>query len=240
MFPLHSGRQAVPHSREPSAICSCESDNARDGKAEFFCLKKQSACGCLEPKEVNYPGCFGAVLDLNVSLFFKEPAPVSGKTHLRGLEVLQRGRTTWKQQGRPGVQCLQDAESIRSRTEPIFLIVTGRKMNLSARVVFGKGHLAPKHLSFSFPQTDSQRKGSRSAGGKKGMFSFSLRCRLGIIKGRTKGKGDVHVVEQVVFPFNIVLDFFSNCMYQQDLKQMYVWFFFFLSVKPICACCLGN
>ncbi|XP_041859909.1 glutamate receptor-interacting protein 2a isoform X2 [Melanotaenia boesemani] len=62
-------------------------------------------------------------------------------------------------------------------------------MNMSARVVFGKGHLTPKQLSFAFPQTDSLRKGSRSAGGKRRMFSFSLRCRLGIIRGRTKDEG---------------------------------------------------
>lgn len=31
-FPLHSGRQAVPHSPEPSAICSCKTDIARDAK----------------------------------------------------------------------------------------------------------------------------------------------------------------------------------------------------------------
>ncbi|XP_023154447.1 glutamate receptor-interacting protein 2 isoform X2 [Amphiprion ocellaris] len=62
-------------------------------------------------------------------------------------------------------------------------------MNMSARVVFGKGRLTPKQLSFAFPQTDSLRKGSRSAGGKRRMFSFSLRCRLGIIRGRTKDEG---------------------------------------------------
>ncbi|KAI3356901.1 hypothetical protein L3Q82_003550 [Scortum barcoo] len=59
-------------------------------------------------------------------------------------------------------------------------------MNMSARVVFGKGRLTPQQLSFAFPQTDTLRKGSRSAGGKRRMFSFSLRCRLGIIRGRTK------------------------------------------------------
>ncbi|CAB1424203.1 unnamed protein product [Pleuronectes platessa] len=58
---------------------------------------------------------------------------------------------------------------------------------MSARLVFGKGHLSPKQLSFVFPQTDSLRKGSRSSGGKKRMFSFSLRCRLGIIRGRDEG-----------------------------------------------------
>ncbi|XP_071332625.1 glutamate receptor-interacting protein 2-like [Trachinotus anak] len=62
-------------------------------------------------------------------------------------------------------------------------------MNMSARVVFGKGRLTPKQLSFAFPQTDSLRKGSRSSGGKRRMFSFSLRCRLGIIRGRTKDEG---------------------------------------------------
>ncbi|XP_047424488.1 glutamate receptor-interacting protein 2-like isoform X1 [Mugil cephalus] len=62
-------------------------------------------------------------------------------------------------------------------------------MNMSARVVFGKGRLSPKQLSFAFPQTDSLRKNSRSAGGKRRMFSFSLRCRLGIIRGRSKDDG---------------------------------------------------
>ncbi|KAM7404884.1 hypothetical protein PAMP_012193 [Pampus punctatissimus] len=60
---------------------------------------------------------------------------------------------------------------------------------MSTRVVFGKGHLTPKQLSFTFPQTDSLMKGSRSAGGKRRMFSFSLRCRLGIIRGRNKDEG---------------------------------------------------
>ncbi|KAM6925107.1 glutamate receptor-interacting protein 2-like isoform 2-T2 [Xenentodon cancila] len=62
-------------------------------------------------------------------------------------------------------------------------------MNMSARVMFGKGRLTPKQLSFAFPQIDSLRKGSRSAGGNRRMFSFSVRCRLGIIKGRTKDEG---------------------------------------------------
>ncbi|KAM9856053.1 glutamate receptor-interacting protein 2-like [Aulostomus maculatus] len=62
-------------------------------------------------------------------------------------------------------------------------------MNTSARVVFGKGHITPKQLSFTFPQTGTLRKGSRSAGGKRRMFSFSLRCHLGIIRGRTKDEG---------------------------------------------------
>ncbi|XP_076596813.1 glutamate receptor-interacting protein 2-like isoform X3 [Chaetodon auriga] len=72
---------------------------------------------------------------------------------------------------------------------PFLVLITGQKMNMSARVVFGKGRLAPKQLSFAFPQTDSLRKGSRSAGGKRRMFSFSLRCRLGIIRGRSKDEG---------------------------------------------------
>ncbi|XP_063319209.1 glutamate receptor-interacting protein 2-like isoform X2 [Pelmatolapia mariae] len=62
-------------------------------------------------------------------------------------------------------------------------------MNMSARVTFGKGRLTSKQLFFAFPQTDSLRKGSRSAGGKRRMFSFSLRCRLGVIRGRTKDEG---------------------------------------------------
>ncbi|KAM9752265.1 glutamate receptor-interacting protein 2-like isoform 2-T2 [Menidia menidia] len=61
-------------------------------------------------------------------------------------------------------------------------------MNMSARVVFGKGSLTPKQLSVAFPQLDPLRKGSRSSG-KRRMFSFSLRCRLGIIRGRAKDEG---------------------------------------------------
>lgn len=83
-----------------------------------------------------------------------------------------------------------------------FFLATGQKMNMSARVVFGKGRLAPKQLSFAFPQTDSLRKGSRSTGGKRRMFSFSLRCRLGIIRGRTKGKADVCLVFYLFFLWN--------------------------------------
>ncbi|XP_029362167.1 glutamate receptor-interacting protein 2a [Echeneis naucrates] len=62
-------------------------------------------------------------------------------------------------------------------------------MNMSARVVFGKGRLTPKQFAFSFPQSETLRKGSRASGGKRRMFSFSLRCRLGIIRGRTKDEG---------------------------------------------------
>lgn len=59
-------------------------------------------------------------------------------------------------------------------------------MNVSARVAFGRGRLLPKHVSFTFPQSDSLRKSSWTPGGKKRMM-FSLRCRLGIIRGRTTG-----------------------------------------------------
>ncbi|XP_013872065.1 glutamate receptor-interacting protein 2 isoform X2 [Austrofundulus limnaeus] len=62
-------------------------------------------------------------------------------------------------------------------------------MNMLLKVAFGKGRLASKQLSFTFPQTDPERKGSWSAGGKRKMFSFSLRCQLGIIRGRTKDEG---------------------------------------------------
>ncbi|XP_034028553.1 glutamate receptor-interacting protein 2-like isoform X2 [Thalassophryne amazonica] len=59
---------------------------------------------------------------------------------------------------------------------------------MSARILFGKGHLSPKQYS-TFAQTESLRKGSRSAGEKRRMFSISLRCRLGIIRGRGKDEG---------------------------------------------------
>ncbi|XP_058499719.1 glutamate receptor-interacting protein 2-like isoform X1 [Solea solea] len=58
---------------------------------------------------------------------------------------------------------------------------------MSARVIFGKGRLTPMQLSFAFPQSESLMKSGRSSGGKRRMFSFSLRCRLGIIKGRDEG-----------------------------------------------------
>lgn len=132
----------------------------------------------------------GTVLDLNLSSFTNLHLFLDwlGKTHLTGLEVLQRGRRIWKQQDGQRPLCLRDGESVGKRTASIFFLVTGQKMNMSARVVFGKGNLTPKQLSFAFPQTESLRKGSRGAGGKRKMFSFSLRCRLGIIRGRTKGK----------------------------------------------------
>ncbi|XP_029477384.1 glutamate receptor-interacting protein 2a isoform X1 [Oncorhynchus nerka] len=59
-------------------------------------------------------------------------------------------------------------------------------MNMAGRVICGKGRTAnPKLFTPAFSQTDSIRKG----GGKRRMFSFSLRCRLGIIRGRTKDDG---------------------------------------------------
>ncbi|XP_068454709.1 glutamate receptor-interacting protein 2-like isoform X2 [Clinocottus analis] len=60
---------------------------------------------------------------------------------------------------------------------------------MSVRVAFGKARLAPPTLSCTFPLPDPQRRGSRPAGGKRRMFSFSLRCRLGIIRGRSKDDG---------------------------------------------------
>lgn len=35
------------------------------------------------------------------------------KTHLRGLDVLQRGRRTWEQQDKQRLQCLRDGESVK-------------------------------------------------------------------------------------------------------------------------------
>ncbi|XP_054639255.1 glutamate receptor-interacting protein 2-like isoform X1 [Dunckerocampus dactyliophorus] len=56
---------------------------------------------------------------------------------------------------------------------------------MSARIVFGKAHLTRKQVSFGFCQPDLRR----SSHSKRKMFSFSLRCRLGIIRGRTKDEG---------------------------------------------------
>lgn len=111
-----------------------------------------------------------------------------GTTHLTELDVLQSGRRTCKHWGK--VRGGEDCESVGGgkRTPLACFLITAQKMNMSARVVFGKGRLPPKHLSFILPQADPARKGGRPAGGKKRLFSFSIRCRVGIIRGRTKGK----------------------------------------------------
>nr|XP_040049725.1 glutamate receptor-interacting protein 2-like isoform X1 [Gasterosteus aculeatus aculeatus] len=56
-------------------------------------------------------------------------------------------------------------------------------MNMSARLAFGKWRLSPQQLSLGLPPAASPR------GEKRRMFSFSLRCRLGVIRGRTKDEG---------------------------------------------------
>uniref|UniRef100_A0AAZ3QZJ2 PDZ domain-containing protein n=1 Tax=Oncorhynchus tshawytscha TaxID=74940 RepID=A0AAZ3QZJ2_ONCTS len=57
---------------------------------------------------------------------------------------------------------------------------------MAGRVICGKGRMGnPKLITLAFSQTESMRKG----GGKRRMFSFSLRCRFGIIRGRTKDDG---------------------------------------------------
>lgn len=159
-------------------------------RCKCITLFSQSACGCLDV-EVSYQRWLektGTVLDRNLSCIknLHRRLEHAWKTHLRGLEVLQKGRRTAGQATETEVSErwweYQEEHSIH-----IFL-VTGQNMNMSARIVFGKGRLTPKQLSFTFPQTDSLRKGGQPAGGKRKMFSFSLRCRLGIIRGRTKGK----------------------------------------------------
>ncbi|XP_041702707.1 glutamate receptor-interacting protein 2 isoform X3 [Coregonus clupeaformis] len=61
-------------------------------------------------------------------------------------------------------------------------------MNMSGRVIYGKGRMANPKLITLASQTESMRKGG-ARGGKRRMFSFSLRCRLGVIRGRTKDDG---------------------------------------------------
>lgn len=121
-----------------------------------------------------------------------KPSPVSGvswKTHLRGLDVLQREREeNMRTAGQADTATSERWWECQEEDRIYFFPFTAHKMNMSARVTFGKGRLTSKQLFFAFPQTDSLRKGSRSAGGKRRMFSFSLRCRLGVIRGRTKGK----------------------------------------------------
>lgn len=136
------------------------------------------------------------VLDLNLSSF-KLPAPVS-----EGALDHSPERTGSSPEREENMRTAGQAETAMSKRQwecqkedrIHFFLVTGQKMNMSARVAFGKGRLTPKKLSFAFPQTDSLRKGSWSAGGKRRMFSFSLRCRLGIIRGGTKGKADCNIL----------------------------------------------
>lgn len=92
------------------------------------------------------------------------------------LQLLVEVSRTGGQQAEAGTPS-RLGESVRKRT------ASGQNMNMSARVVFGTGRLGPKQLFFASPQTDLQRKG-----GKRRTFSFSVRFRLGIIRGRSKGK----------------------------------------------------
>lgn len=165
----------------------------------------------------------GTVLDLNLSSFKKTCTCfwIFGTPHLRGLEVLQRGRRT---AGQAETVTSQRWWECQEEDRIHFFLVTGQKMNMSARVAFGKGRLTPEQLSFAFPQTDSLRKGSRSAGGKRRMFSFSLRCRLGIIRGRTKGKADRR-------PCNLLGNgnVFSWCLWY-DIVDQDVW------IWVVCKC----
>lgn len=183
----------MPHSPEPSAICSCKTDNARDAKKTKHNIYLATEGSELPTMFVFFGGGTGTVLDLNLSSFKKKKTYTCFRSG--------PGRLTWEdwkfsreggehENSRAGRDYdVYEMLRVSGRgRNPFFSLVTGQKMNMSARLVFGKGRPAPKHLSFAFPQTDSLRKGSRSAGGKKRMFSFSLRCRLGIIRGRTKGK----------------------------------------------------
>lgn len=115
--------------------------------------------------------CRGGLESLSRSLW-------SGKAPLRGLDVPQGGSRTSVQMQTTSVP----PWGCQQRFRQIF-----QKMNLSARVAFGNGRLVPKHVYFTVPQLDFLRKSNRSSGGKKRMM-FSLRCRLGIIRGRTTGK----------------------------------------------------
>ncbi|KAG7267295.1 hypothetical protein CRUP_000293 [Coryphaenoides rupestris] len=55
--------------------------------------------------------------------------------------------------------------------------------------MFGKGKPTAKRFSLAFSSADSARKGMGSSSDGKRMFAFSLRCRLGVIRGRTKDDG---------------------------------------------------
>lgn len=59
---------------------------------------------------------------------------------------------------------------------------------MATRVVIGNGSGNAKLFTLALSQTDFMRKGPRAAGSKQRMFSFSFRCRLGFIRGRSKGE----------------------------------------------------
>ncbi|XP_019743992.1 glutamate receptor-interacting protein 2-like isoform X2 [Hippocampus comes] len=92
---------------------------------------------------------------------------------LRKLQVLRRGTRTsfWKVEG--SVRVLSPVNA----------------MSTSTRLAFGKGHLKPQQVSFGFSQPDLLRRSAHSAAGRRRTFSFSLRWRLGIVRGRTKDEG---------------------------------------------------
>lgn len=107
--------------------------------------------------------------------------------------------------------------------KPSFLSFPWTKMNMSARVMFGRKGLTPKHLSFAFPQTDSLKKGSRSAGGRRRIFSFSLRCQLGIIRGRTKGKTDLSEADWLIFLLALVVPLICFLVAWRDGHRVALW-----------------
>lgn len=191
MFPLRSGTQAVSRSPEPAAICSGKTDQARDAKTHFLSIRFY----LITPQ--------GIVLDFFFQVFFffffqnASLETITTTPCTCFLCILER--LTWRDWtfSRVGGEHVNTGTKVRggevceSGGEKDALgcfLITAQKMNMSGRVVFGKGRLPPKHLSFILPQTDPLRKGGRPAGGKKRLFSFSIRCRVGIIRGRTKGK----------------------------------------------------
>lgn len=101
-------------------------------------------------------------------------------------------------------------------------------MSVSARLAFGRGRLLPKHVSFTFPQSDSLRKSIWTPGGKKKMM-FSLRCRLGIIRGRTTGN---HNHQPVCFLSYYLLPDKSRIFYKIHFYQLSGELFNFTTPHP--------
>lgn len=154
----------------------------------------------------------------------QQPAPV----FRRGLDSPERGWNSSREGGehansRAGrLGCLRERER-RVGDRIHFFLAKGQKMNMSVRVVFGKGHSAPKQLSFTFPQAEPLKKDGRSAAGNKRMFSFSFRCRLGVIRGRTKDEASIYgfrLMEQSTWGLKVLFSCQFMCFLVSNSHQV--------------------
>lgn len=88
-FPLHSGRQAVPHSPETSAICPCNTDIAREAKTTFIQTVGLWLRGLEQETDDGREEEIKRVLDLNITSFGLKDSPNGS-----GYSDLQRGQDT--------------------------------------------------------------------------------------------------------------------------------------------------